>query len=725
MWLPVARPFAFDIPPQTLNMAPTSSAAAAAAAAAGNTSRRGGTKSVVKKDVKKEERKEKSKEALTTQVLGKILRELRRQDPPPVSVSTKAIGDAITTIVGGDEGWLKNVAHWQDSRCLASFRSKSEHHGLNLKSLGFVGKPVSVAATATTKKGGQGGGVKGVKKEGKWEDGCLQEDEWDAPVIAKEDVVTGATGIAMTTVAEATNLLSRVGSEKPLAIVIPGHFNPETWREKDLVEALKKFKWAHKDVLYRDSVTKGMVFRRATLIQLGKGDVEEKEPADEGLGEIAKDAIREVCVSAVKSMMTAVDVKSAEADVAAFLGKAAPEVLSKARQKYAMRVKDTHVEMLLSLTAEAAITAIDNQRTLNEKGIFVREVLRPGVSALPDRSLIWLEKGATLKVALEKATEIGTEAVVAWRPAGLGVRFNDKVIAKARQVLLKAHQLPTPAALAVKGKHAWLIEGLPHGCDLKAVAEQLADWGWPVIMDKKCNGGKAVRVFADSNPKHLSVRFSLDGKSKKLALRREVPPTEEEEAEDVEDLDASDTKEADDDKAMDTTPLPTGCTTSTESEEHGKTEQATAGGSCNPLHAPVAASATAMPKQDPIVDSRTKGATTRPKEKGGALEAMQREWEARFAKMEAELADSRAAQEKNQAATAQKIAAISSSLTEHTEQAAAAFSNATARSNALEAMMAQLLAQQKTTNDCLASLTSDKRRKTDDKEEEGAGGAGR
>ncbi len=107
-------------------MAPTSAAAAAAAAAAavvaGNASRRGGTTVGVKKEAKKEDKKEKSKEALTSQVLGKILRKLRRQDPPPVSVSTKAIGDAIATIVGGNEGWLKNVAYWQDSRCLAFFR---------------------------------------------------------------------------------------------------------------------------------------------------------------------------------------------------------------------------------------------------------------------------------------------------------------------------------------------------------------------------------------------------------------------------------------------------------------------------------------------------------------------------------------------------------------------------------------------------------------------------
>ncbi len=76
---------------------------------------------------------------------------------------------------------------------------------------------------------------------------------------------------------------------------------------------------------------------------------------------------------------------------------------------------------------------------------------------------------------MAKASEIGPEAVVAWRPAGLGIRFNDSVLAKARKVLLKAHQLPAAAAIAVKGKHAWLIEGLPHGCDLKAVAEQFAN----------------------------------------------------------------------------------------------------------------------------------------------------------------------------------------------------------------------------------------------------------
>ncbi len=90
--------------------------------------------------------------------------------------------------------------------------------------------------------------------------------------------------------------------------------------------------------------------------------------------------------------------------------------------------------------------------------------------------------------------------------------------------------------------------------------------------------------------------------------------------------------------------------------------------------------------------------------------------------MEADLADSRACQQKNQDATEAKIVAISTSLSEHTEQVSVAFGNATARSNALETMMAQLLAQQKTTNECLASLTSDKRRKTDDKEEGGGGG---
>ena len=87
--------------------------------------------------------------------------------------------------------------------------------------------------------------------------------------------------------------------------------------------------------------------------------------------------------------------------------------------------------------------------------------------------------------------------------------------------------------------------------------------------------------------------------------------------------------------------------------------------------------------------------------------------------MEADLADSRASQQKYQTTTEAKIVAISTSLTEHTEQVFAAFGNATARSNALETMMAQLLAQQKTTNDSLAALTSDKRRKTDEKEEEG------
>jgi hypothetical protein len=714
-------------------MAPPSSAAAAAVA--GNASRRGGTKLGVKKEAKKEEKKEKSQEALTTQVLGKILRELRRQDPPPVSVSTKAIGDAINTIVGGDEGWLKNVAHWQDSRCLASFRSKSEHHGLSLKAVGFVGKPVTAASTSAAKKGGQGGGAKEGKKEGKWEEGRLQEEEWDAPVITKQEVVAGATGVAMATVADAVNLLSRIGSEKPLAIVIPGHFNPETWREKELVEALGKTKWAHKEVLYRDSSTKGMVFRRATIIQLGKGAVSEKEADDEGLGEIAKDAIREICVSAVKSMMTATDVKSAESDVAAFLGKAASEVVSKARQKYGMRVRDTHVEMLLSLTADAAAVAIDNQRGLNEKGIFVREVLRPGITALPDRSLIWLEKGANLKDALAKATEIGPEAVVAWRPAGLGIRFSDVVLAKARTVLLKSHQLPTAAAIAVKGKHAWLIEGLPHGCDLHAVAELFAVWGWPVIADRKCKGGKAVRVFADSNPKHLSVRFTLDGKSKKLALRREVPLTDEEEVEEVEESDEDAVKEVDGDgdKAMDTTPLPAEGAEGAGREKENEAKQNDAKG-LPPTPAPVSTgtSSTVTPsptatsaRQAPPSGGRVKGGDTRPAEKDGALETMRREWETRFAKMESDLADSRTTQQQYQAATEAKIVAIGSNLTEHAEKVSAAFGSATARANALETMMAQLLAQQKTTNDCLATLASDKRRKTDDKEEEGLGGAGR
>jgi hypothetical protein len=705
-------------------MAPSSSAAATAAAA-GNVSRRGGAKTGVKKEEKKEERKEKSKEALTTQVLGKILRELRRQDPPPVSVSTKAIGDAIATIVVGDEGWLKNVAHWQDSRCLASFRSKAEHHSINLKSLGFVGKPASAAATTATKKGGQGGGVKGANKEGKWEDGRLQEEEWDAPIITKEEVVAGATGVAMTTVADATSLLSRIGSEKPLAIVIPGYFNPETWREKDLVDALKKTKWANKDVLYRDSATKGMVFRRATMIQLGKGEVGEKEAADEGLGEIAKDAIREVCISAVKSMMTATDVKAAETDVATFLGKAASDVVGKARQKYGMRVRDTHFELLLSLTAEVAATAIDNQRSLNERGIFVREVLRPGVTALPDRSLIWLEKGANLKDALAKAAEIGKEAVVAWRPAGLGIRFSDTVLAKARKVLLKAHQLPTAAAIAVKGKHAWLIEGLPQGCDLKAVAELFATWGWPIIADKKCNGGKAVRVYADTNPKHLSVKFSLDGKPKKLALRPEVPPTDEEEVEEEDVSEDEDAKkeDGDGDKAMDTTPLPTEACASSTTQEAGVSSLKSP---ITPSATPVATPSSPSPQQRQARSSsgKLKGVVA-PDEKAGDLEAMRREWELRFAKMEADLADSRASQQTIQAATEAKIEAISNSLTEHTEKVSAAFGNATARSNALETMMAQLLAQQKTTNDCLTTMTADKRRRTDDKDEEGSGGGGR
>jgi hypothetical protein len=173
---------------------------------------------------------------------------------------------------------------------------------------------------------------------------------------------------------------------------------------------------------------------------------------------------------------------------------------------------------------------------------------------------------------------------------------------------------------------------------------------------------------------------------------------------------------------MDTTPPPDEGTAAA-SQVSGDDKEPKVDGDI-PQSSPAAAtsatsSSTSPQRKHTTSSSKPKGSEVRPAEKDGALETMRREWETRFAKMEADLADSRASQQKFQATTEAKIVAISTNLSEHAEQVSVAFGNATARSSALENMMAQLLAQQKTTNDSLAALTSDKRRKTDEKEEEG------
>ncbi len=78
-----------------------------------------------------------------------------------------------------------------------------------------------------------------------------------------------------------------------------------------------------------DSKAQGMLHRRATLIQLGRGKVAQTEVLDGDCGAITQEAVREICISAVLAHIAPAGTESVEDKIQAFFAKAAPEVFAK------------------------------------------------------------------------------------------------------------------------------------------------------------------------------------------------------------------------------------------------------------------------------------------------------------------------------------------------------------------------------------------------------------
>jgi hypothetical protein len=153
-------------------------------------------------------------------------------------------------------------------------------------------------------------------------------------------------------------------------------------------------------------------------------------------------------------------------------------------------------------------------------GLFFREVIRPGsnvaINVKEESMTFWDKRNKGLTELTTLCAEVG-DAFVVFRPGEqmmLGVRVKNGKIAQVRSKLLKGENLPNTESLSVRGRHVYIVDGLPEAFDPREVMTYLGKKGWFVLQgnSKGCKTSQ-MRVLADQDPPSRIYPNSATGKN--------------------------------------------------------------------------------------------------------------------------------------------------------------------------------------------------------------------
>ena len=297
----------------------------------------------------------------------------------------------------------------------------------------------------------------------------------------------------------------RITSSEPLCFVVPGHFV-----KRDGDEELDKLKWRHDELILSGKVGHPMA-KKVTLFDITGRDPPEKIGGkEEDDGGVKGDALREVLLRAVFKYMAPQEMKEVEKDVVAFMkGKVLNNKKFDSIHAYGIVKRNEYVEEIVKMKTEDANSLISNQLDHNKCGLFFREVIRPGSyvakNIKEDSIILWSKDNRSLADLTGICRDAGAgQAFIVFRPgeqSSLGIRVRNGSIAQVRAKMLKGDSLPNDESMAVKGRHVYIVDGLPEAFDPREVATFLGKKGWFVLVGSAKNlKSTQVRVLADQGP---------------------------------------------------------------------------------------------------------------------------------------------------------------------------------------------------------------------------------
>ena len=318
------------------------------------------------------------------------------------------------------------------------------------------------------------------------------------------NVNNNSKGICLTTWKNLRDF-QRITSNEPLCFVVPGHF---VKREGD--EDLERLNWRHDELIISGKVGHPMS-KKVTLFDITGRDPPEKiggrEEDDEG---VKGDALREVLLRAVFKYMTPQDTKEVEKDVVAFMKS---KVLNNKKfdsiHAYGIVKRNEYVEEIVKMKTEDANHLVNTQLDHNKGGLFFREVIRPGSNVAKnikeDSIILWSKDNRSLADLTGICRDAGAgQAFIVFRPgeqSSLGIRVMNGKIAQVRAKMLKGDNLPNTESMSVRGRHVYIVDGLPQAFDPREVVTYLGKKGWFVLVGSSKNlKSTQVRVLADQDP---------------------------------------------------------------------------------------------------------------------------------------------------------------------------------------------------------------------------------
>jgi hypothetical protein len=445
-------------------------------------------------------KKEKSMESMKTSIVAKLVMvvKTRPAHTKPSIISTKAMGELVDRLEEAVPGWVKKSAHLEKVRTFQSALQQAKNHDINIKCL---------TVEEIEKKNVDKNKKKEEKKEKKeeWEELTIVGNQVKCEQIKFNNVNNSSTGIVMTTWNNMRDNFHRIASSLQLCFVVPGHF---VKREGD--DQLAKMSWRHDDLILAGRSSNPMM-KKVTIFDItGKGLPErcggEKEDEDGVKG----DALREVLLRAVYKYMSPQDKSEVEKDVVAYMKK---KVISSSIydscQVYGIVKRNEYVEQIVKMKTEDANKLISMQIEHNKCGLFFREVIRPGSNVAKnikeDSIILWSKDNRSLTELAGICRDAGDgQAFIVFRPgeqSSLGIRVMNGKIALVRARILKGDSLPNSESMSVKGRHGYIVDGLPEAFDPREVVTFFAKKGWFILQGNSKNlKPTQLRVLADQPP---------------------------------------------------------------------------------------------------------------------------------------------------------------------------------------------------------------------------------
>ena len=365
---------------------------------------------------------------------------------------------------------------------------------------GEKGEGRGQAGKALKGKGGEGRAA--ASAEPQWEDGALDQAEWDTPLLLQEGVVPDGKGVALCSRKVFLEKVDYWVSNTKLAVVLPG--GKEWFQTKDLTKAAADRLNAAKVVqfTYQYHDTGGQETRtpkQGLLVQLGAVRVKQIFP------EVHKVEIQEYTELTLNIYKEAVPPevwKIAAANKDKFFNDSLGRLLGEPPTIFKKITPYFRGEECIQTTIKILPGYVEKVLINSDKHhLFSRLTLRNGV--IDDGyEKLWLPRTKDLSLTQEtrlyreKAMRLVGEDFkgIAFRGRGddgrgraqVGLRVNLGVVDRVRHHFLREDQLPIPEARGVKQKMLWTLRGVPANFEARTLAKALLQhMKWTVVALKE------------------------------------------------------------------------------------------------------------------------------------------------------------------------------------------------------------------------------------------------